>query len=80
MLSMSKENKPLITNEPIWSETILNYRMMMERYPNLKEEVGSLILGYEISSLSDGKLARWSTIFCALALAYRPSVSKKLKK
>ena len=58
MLSMSGENKPLVTNEPIWSKTILNYGMMMERYPNLKEEVGSSIPGYELSSLSDGKLAR----------------------
>jgi hypothetical protein len=33
--------------------------MMVERYSNLKEEVGSLISGYEISSLPDGKLARW---------------------
>ena len=30
---------------------ILNYRMMVEGYPNLKEEVGSLIPGCEISSL-----------------------------
>ena len=58
MLSMSGENKLLVTNEPIWSKTILNYGMMMERYPNLKEEVGSSIPGYELSSLSDGKLAR----------------------
>jgi hypothetical protein len=34
----------------------LNYRMMVERYPNLKEKVGGLIPGYEISSLPDGKL------------------------
>ena len=27
--------------------------------PNLKEEVGGLNLGCEISSLLDGKLARW---------------------
>jgi hypothetical protein len=24
----------------MWPETTLNYRMMVERYPNLKEEVG----------------------------------------
>jgi hypothetical protein len=34
-----------------WSKTTLNYRMMLERYPNLKEEVGGLIPNYEISSL-----------------------------
>ena len=42
----------------------------MERYPNLKEEVGGSIPGYEISSLLDRYLA----------LACRPSVSKKEKK
>ena len=36
----------------------------MERYPNLKEEVGSSILGCEISSLLDIKLACWSTASC----------------
>ena len=34
-----------------WSETTLNYMMMVERYPYLKEEVDGLIPGYEISSL-----------------------------
>jgi hypothetical protein len=29
------------TTTTIWSETTLNYQMMLERYPNLKEEVGS---------------------------------------
>ena len=48
----------------------------MERYPNLKEEVGSSNPGYEFSSLLDGKFARWSIASCALALACRPSVSK----
>jgi hypothetical protein len=33
------------------SEMIPNYWMMVERYPNLKEEVGSSIHGCEISSL-----------------------------
>ena len=28
----------------------INYWMMVERYPNLKEEVGGSILGCEISS------------------------------
>jgi hypothetical protein len=43
--------------------------MMVERYPNFKEEVGGSIPGYEMSSLLDEKLARWSTASCALALA-----------
>ena len=53
----------------IWSETTLNCWMVVERYPILKEEVGSLIPGYEISSLLDKKLAKWSTASRALALA-----------
>jgi hypothetical protein len=38
--------------------------------------------GCEISSLLDGKLARWSIASCALALACWPSISKikKIKK
>jgi hypothetical protein len=43
----------------VGSKTTLNYRMMVERYPNLKEEVGGLNSGCEISSLPDGKLVRW---------------------
>ena len=38
-----------------WFEMTLNYWIMMERYPNLKEEVGGSIPGYEISSLLDRK-------------------------
>ena len=37
----------------IRSEMTLNSWMMVERYPNLKEEVGGLIPDYEISSLLD---------------------------
>ena len=48
----------------------------MERYLNLKEEVGGSIPGCKISSLRDEKLAKWSTASCALALACRPYVSK----
>ena len=59
-----------------WFKTTLNYRMMVERYSNLKEEVGSSNPGYEISSLHDGKLAMWSTASCTLAFACRPFVSK----
>jgi hypothetical protein len=51
--------------------------MMVERYPNLKEEVGSLIPGCEISYVLDEKLVRRSIASCALALAYRLSVSKR---
>jgi hypothetical protein len=54
--------------------------MMMERDPNLKKEVGGSILDCEIFSLLDEKLTRWSTASCALALAYRNSVSKRKKK
>ena len=58
------------------SETTLTYRMMPERYPNLKEKVGSSNPGCKIFSLLDGKLARCSTTSCTLTLACRPSVSK----
>jgi hypothetical protein len=57
-----------------WSVMILNYQMMMERYPNLKEEVGGSIPACEISSLPVKKLAKWLDSSCALALACRPSV------
>ena len=36
----------------------LNYRMMVERYLNLKEEVGDSNPDYEISSLLDKKLVK----------------------
>ena len=63
-----------------WSEMTLIYWMMVERYPSLKEEVGSSNPDCEISSLLDEKLVRWSTASCALTLACRPSVSKKKGK
>ena len=50
--------------------------MMVERYPNLKEEVGSSVSDYEISSLLDIKLAKWSIASSALALAYQLYVFK----
>jgi hypothetical protein len=53
--------------------------MMVERYPNLKEEVSNSNPRCEISFLLDEILARWSTTSCALALAYQPSVPKKIK-
>ena len=46
------------------SEMTLNYRVMVEGYPNLKEEVGGSNPGCEISSLLDGKLTRWSIASC----------------
>jgi hypothetical protein len=55
----------------------LNHQMTVERYPNLKEEVGGSIPNCEFSFLPDGKLAKWSSASCALALASWPSVSKK---
>ena len=56
-------------------------QMMVERYPNLKEEVGGSILGCEISSLLDRKTCHVvKTATRALALACRPSVKKKKEK
>ena len=62
-----------------WFKMTMNYQMMVERCPNLKEEVGGLIPDCEFSSLLDEKFARWSTASCALALALAcwPSFSKK---
>ena len=40
-----------------WFGMTLDSWMMMERYPNLKEEVGGPIPGCEISSLHDRELA-----------------------
>jgi hypothetical protein len=37
-------------SQPLWSETALNYRMMVEGYSNLKEEVGGSNSGCEIYS------------------------------
>jgi hypothetical protein len=50
---------------------------VVERYPNLKEEVGALNPDYEILSILDGKLVRWSSASCALALACQPYVTQK---
>ena len=62
---------------PPGPETTLNYWMMVERYPNLKEKVGNSLPSCEISSLLARKLVRWSTASCDLALVCRPSISKK---
>jgi hypothetical protein len=54
--------------------------MMVDRFSNLKEEVVGSIPGYEVSSPSDGKLVKWSTASCALALACRPFVLKYIQE
>ena len=56
------------------------YWVMVEGYPNLKEEVGGSNLGCEISSLLDGKLARWSTASCAWRWPVGLLSQKKKKK
>jgi hypothetical protein len=67
-----------VTRIPVpWSETTLNEWMMVERFPNLKEEVGGSIPDCEISSMHDGKLVKWSFVSRTLTLACRPFVSKK---
>ena len=48
-----------VQKPPPWLETTLNYWMIMERYPNPKEEVGNSIPDHEIPSLLDKTLARW---------------------
>ena len=58
-----------------WSKTTLNYRIMVERYPNLHEEVGGSLPGCEISSTWQITI-RWSIASCALALACWYFVSK----
>ena len=57
-----------------WFETTLNYWIMVERYPNLKEEVGDLIPDCETSSLidyeiNDGHRRSFSVICANLELA-----------
>ena len=50
-------------------ETTLNYWMMVERYPNLKEEGGGSIPNCEISSVLDKKkLAKWSIASWAIGV------------
>ena len=59
--------------EMTWSETTLIYWMMVERYPNLKQEIP----GREVSSVIDRILVMCSIASCALALACWPFVSKR---
>ena len=54
--------------------------MMVERYPNIKEEVGGSIPGCEISVVLARIHAKWSTTSYAWALACRPFVPNKTKK
>ena len=53
---------------------------MVERYPNLKEEVGGSILSCEISSILDGKFVKWSIASCDLAMKCRSYVSRRRKR
>ena len=60
--------------------------MMVERHPNIKEEIGDLIPGCENSSLNDIKLAKWSiALMCfgvgmsALCLTKRKKENKENK-
>ena len=51
-----QSHAPITPNFP-WSETTPNYWMMVETYPNLKEEVGGSIPDCEVSSLLDINLS-----------------------
>ena len=57
----------------LWSETTLNYWMMLEKYPNLKEEVVGSIPDCEISSPLDRKVTKWSIASCALVAFCLPT-------
>ena len=69
-----------LRNARQWSEMTLNYQMMEERYPNLKEEVGGSNSVCEISFVPDGKLVKWSTTSCISVFAYWPMSPKKKKR
>ena len=62
---------------PPWYKTTLNYSMIVKKYLNLKEQVGVLIPSYEICSLLDTKLARWSIASYVSTLACWHFVSIK---
>ena len=53
---------------------------LVERYPNLKEDVDGLIPNCEISSLLHRIFDKWSTVCYALVLTCWPSISKKFLK
>jgi hypothetical protein len=82
---MLRKAKIPLNKGPPWFEASFHkgievFEMTVERYPNLKKEVGGSIPGCEISSLLDKNLVRWSTVSYALALDCWPFVSKKKKK
>jgi len=59
----------------------LNYQMMVERYPNLKEKIDSSILGCEISSLLKRKTCQVvNYLLCFGAGPSAFSLKKKEKK
>ena len=62
-----------------WSETTLIYWMMVERYPNLKEEVSGSIPSCLLSSLLDINFPGGQLPPYALVLACWPSISNKQK-
>jgi hypothetical protein len=65
-----------------WSGMTLKYWMMVERYPNLKEEVGGSIPSDEISSLPDKKNCKVAN--CLMCFGARMSAiclpKKKVEK
>ena len=56
---------------PKWSKTTPNYWMMVERYPNLKEEVGGSILKCEYPLYLTKNLSSGHLLSGALAMACR---------
>ena len=59
-----EENRHLVQDDP-------KVLVMVETYPNLKEEIGDSISCCEISSSLDIKLFMWSSVSSALALSCR---------
>jgi hypothetical protein len=58
----------------------LNHWMMVERYPNLKEEVGGSIPRCEISSLLDGKTCQVINCLLCFGASMSGFCLKKKKK
>jgi hypothetical protein len=54
------------------SKMTLNFWMMVERYPNLKEEVGGSIPGCEISSLLGKKTCKVVNYLMCFGPLFRP--------
>ena len=57
-----------------WRREDEDKRILVRDDPKLPEDVGGSIPNYEVSSLLDKNLARWSTASRALALICRPSI------